>query len=235
MTTLLVSAPLGATEPAPRTCSLEPGRASHEIEVDGARRRYHVAVGSRARATGAAPLVFLWHGWGASGTSIQRVLDPDRDWPEAIVVAAEGLPRNFPGLPGPAKPGWQVAPEDHDGRDLRFFDAVLADTERRHCIDPTRTYSTGYSNGGYFSNLLGCVRSEQLAGIAPVSGGGPPDYATCGAPVPTLIQHGAWDEVVPFEVAMQSFAGWSRRNACDPAPEVRRSGCEASSGCDAAT
>ncbi len=40
-------------------CTLRSGNATHEIDVAGTTRRYHVAVGSAASTSAAAPLLLL--------------------------------------------------------------------------------------------------------------------------------------------------------------------------------
>lgn len=215
-------------------CSLRAGRATHEIEVEGTTRRYHVVVGSGAEASGPAPLVLLWHGWGDRGSSFLRAPDLERLWPEAVAVAAEGLPRRFPGMGG-SQAGWQIEPGELGDRDLAFFDALLEDVSQRYCVDRSRVTSAGFSNGGYFSNLLGCVRGTRLAAIAPVGGGGPVGEPECGDAIPVLVQHGERDPVVAFASGRTSFESWARRNGCDAPEPDAASGCRAATGCSAET
>ena len=47
-----------------------------------------------------------------------------------------------------------------DVDDLGFVDAMLDELEQRFCIDADRVYSTGYSNGAFFSYRLACERSD---------------------------------------------------------------------------
>jgi polyhydroxybutyrate depolymerase len=210
-------------------CSLAAGSGVETIEVAGRARRYHIAVGSRA--TAAAPLVFVWHGWGGTAGDMLRVFDPARIWRDAIVVAPEGLPRRCPGLSPMSQPGWQIALGEFEDRDLQLFDAIVELLRRRGCIDPQRVYSTGFSNGGFFSNLLGCQRGEVVAAIAPVSGGGPREGG-CSGPVPVMITHGSADDVVSYREGERSFRRWLRQNACGEAGDASATACIAAQDCE---
>ncbi len=131
--------------------------------------------------------------------------------------------------------GWQIVPGELGDRDLAFFDALLEDVSARYCIDRAHVTSAGFSNGGFFSNLLGCVRGERLAAIAPVSGAGPIGNPPCGGPVPVLVQHGRRDAVVPFRAGRASFDGWAQRNGCEETGADAEQGCRAAAGCAAET
>lgn len=210
------------------SCPLEPGRSMREITVGGRARRVVVEVGARAGKSGPAPVVFFWHGWGGEAGGILDWIGASRQWPEAVFIAPEGLRRRFPGKGSRSRPGWQIASGEFGDRDLAFFDALVADLSRLPCLDTRRFVSTGFSNGGYFSNLLGCQRPGVLAGIAPVGGGGPRE--PCETPVPTWIAHGKGDRVVPLSEGRDSFSRWQKTNGCDGAA-VDRDGCLVAPGC----
>lgn len=225
----LAAACMTRSEPS---CTLAPGLETHTLDVDGARREYRVNIGAGAAAHDRAPLVFVWHGFGASAKAMTRVILPDRDWPEVVVVVPQGLGRTFPGFGDDERPGWQIEPGELGDRDLRFFDALVRDVSRRHCIDPARIYSTGFSNGAFFTNLLACVRGDVLAAAAPVSGGGPLSRE-CGAPVPVWISHGNLDNVVPIERALESARAWQSHNRCEAFLDPPTRGCVSFPGCAA--
>ena len=210
-------------------CPLEPGRLSLEVGSGNQAREVEIQVGRRAGAEGPAPVVFLWHGWGGDPDQMLDGLDLARSWPEAVAVAPRGLHRRFPGMGPRSHRGWQIRVGELNDRDLKLFDALVRELSKLECLDATRFTSSGFSNGGYFSNLLGCRRAGVLAGIAPVAGGGP--YKdTCEAPVAAWIAHGSRDRVVPLREARDSFAAWQKRNACE-AGEPDPEGCTQAKGC----
>ncbi|MEM7409608.1 MAG: hypothetical protein AAF430_05135 [Myxococcota bacterium] len=232
---LVATFAFGATAETGRSCSLEAGRSRHEVEVVlGYKRNYEVVVGPKADSLEAAPLVFAWHAFGQNPKLFARTIDIARDWPEAVVVAAQGLRRTLPHSPRRER-GWQVALGEYDNRDLAFFDALLADVSQRYCIDPRRVMSTGYSNGGSFTNLLGCLRGDVLAAIAPVAGSGPLLDTTCQQPLPALVQHDERDKLIPFQVGVTSFAHWAHNNACESPPKGLPRGCADAMGCKVQT
>ena len=81
----------------------------------------------------------------------------------------------------------------------RSSTAVLDRVEQLTCVDASRVYATGVSNGGGMTALLGCRLAWRLTAIAPVAGGygtQPPCHPA--RPLAVLEVHGAADEVVPY-------------------------------------
>jgi polyhydroxybutyrate depolymerase len=85
--------------------------------------------------------------------------------------------------------------------DVQFTRDLLSLIESEYCIDPSRVFATGFSNGGFMSHLLGCEMADTFAAIAPVSGvlGIPDAQCTPSRPVPVLHMHGTADPVVPYD------------------------------------
>jgi poly(3-hydroxybutyrate) depolymerase len=96
----------------------------------------------------------------------------------------------------------------------------------RYCIDSTRIYAAGKSNGGGFTGTLACDSnlSTQIAAFAPVSGAfyiSGSSSSSCNAqqitilcspgrnPVPILEFHGSDDSTIPY-------SGGGRRGECLP-------------------
>jgi polyhydroxybutyrate depolymerase len=141
--------------------------ARREWNVDGVVREALVHVPPQTKSN-SAPVVFAFHGHGGTMRLAARTFHYENEWPEAVVVYMQGL--NTPGRltdPEGKKPGWQHAAGDHDDRDLKFFDAVLASLEKDHRVDKKRVYATGHSNGGGFSYLLWATRGKKFAAFAP--------------------------------------------------------------------
>lgn len=114
-----------------------------------------------------------------------------------------------------------------DSRDVRFVAALLESLDEILCIDPSRVYAAGLSNGGYFAYQLACDHGDRIAAIAAVAAGDVTLGCDPGAPVPLLHIHGTDDWIVPYDgnlvlpSARQSVSGWARKvNACDTDPVV---------------
>ena len=146
-----------------------------------------------------APVVFAFHGHGGNMNQAARSFGLHALWPEAVVVSMQGLPT--PGRisdPEGKRSGWQHARDDQGGRDLAFFDAVLASLKADHGIDPRRVYATGHSNGGAFTYLLWAERGESLAAVAPSGAAVAASEAKNLKPKPVLHVAGEADPLVKF-------------------------------------
>jgi poly(3-hydroxybutyrate) depolymerase len=159
------------------------------------------------------------------------MMDGARQWEDAIVVAPQGEPRTFEQFGDRARPGWQVMKGELGDRDLAFFDAMVADLESRGCLDRDRVYSTGFSNGGFFTNVLGCNRGDVLAAIAPAGGGGPFERECKQGALPVLVTHGREDQVVEYAMGEGSFQYWTAHNGCSADARAPANACADAPGC----
>ncbi len=170
----------------------------------------------RSPAASPAPLVFAFHGHGGSMRQAARSFQLHARWPEACVVYLQGL--NTPGVlsdPEGRRPGWQHRPGDQGDRDLKFFDAVLADLRARHSIDDRRVYATGHSNGGIFTYLLWAERGAVLAAVAP-SGAAAPRLLRQLRPKPVLHVAGEADPLVKYAWQRQTIDAVLALNRAGP-------------------
>jgi polyhydroxybutyrate depolymerase len=170
-----------------------------EWTVDGLQREALVYLPPAGERAG-APVVFAFHGHGGRARGVARKFRLHELWPEAFVVYMQGVPT--PGRlsdPEGRKAGWQHDPEAFGGRDLAFFDAVLATLREDHGIDERRVYATGHSNGGGFCYLLWVSRPGVLAAIAPSAAGSSVLRQSEPEPLPVMHIAGANDTVVRYE------------------------------------
>ncbi len=168
-----------------------------EWTIDSMTRQALVWIPESA-ATNAAPLVFAFHGHGGAAAQASRSFRMHEFWPEAVVVYMQGLPT--PGQltdPEGKKNGWNSKYGDSDNRDLKFFDAVLSSLQKEYKIDPKRIYSTGHSNGGWFTYLLWAERGDLFAAMAP-SGALSRDGLPHMKPKPVLHVAGETDPLVKY-------------------------------------
>ncbi len=96
-------------------------------------------------------------------------------------------------------------------------------------IDQERIYSTGMSNGGFFSYKLACELSDLIAAIASVTGTmNANQTATCDPehPMPVMEIHGTADETVQYAgtflfASVESVLQyWIEFNDCNPVGNV---------------
>jgi polyhydroxybutyrate depolymerase len=101
------------------------------------------------------------------------------------------------GLLDGTTPYWLAAPSDEE-YDVEFISDLLDLLEAELCIDTSRVYSTGWSNGGQMSSLLACRLSDRITAVAPVAG--VEFYESCeGDPVAVMAFHGTADPIVTYE------------------------------------
>lgn len=219
----------GAPDAPPGACGAISPRAgvySETVEVAGTSRSYLVSAPDEHQPGHAYPLVFAWHGRGSNASQARSYFGVEEAaGGAAIVVYPDGLPVSD----NPDDTGWDLAAT---GRDVALFDALLERLTTEYCVDRERVFSTGHSFGGYISNVLGCVRGDDLRAIAPVAGGGP--YGGCTGQVAAWVVHGTSDSVVPLSEGQGSRDHWVDAAGCGgPATAVEPSPCVAYPGCAA--
>ncbi|HVO23844.1 MAG TPA: PHB depolymerase family esterase [Candidatus Margulisiibacteriota bacterium] len=216
---LLIAAAGHAADVAPRpsagcnAATLETGRElQRTIDVDGTKRAYILDVPDSIQAKKPAPLLFDFHGFGHSAAGVWKVsgFKPLAARDGVITVYPDGLPVH---LLGRDAPGWEIF-KTEGNRDLAFTARLLDQLERTYCVDQARVFSTGFSNGAYFSYLLACRMADRFAAIAPVSGGLVSTECNPGRAVPVLIHHGRQDDLVPIAQARAARDAWIQRNGC---------------------
>jgi len=191
-------------------------RMERSIDVNGVRREYILHVPQAAQPGVAVPLLFDFHGFNHSGAGVWRVskFKALAEKQGFITVYPTGLPITLT-LRGAERtgPGWEMR-DGADNRDLAFTRAMLADIASHYCIDRDRIFSTGFSNGAFFSNLLGCAMSETFAAVAPVGGGPLRSLCKPKRPVPVVIHNGLIDELIPLDFARRGRDQWIAANRC---------------------
>lgn len=203
--------------PGCRSETIEHGRRlERRIGVAGIERSYILDVPDKVRPGATAALLLDFHGFNHSGAGVWNVSGfralAERDG--FITAYPDGMPvtLHFNGQDHNGR-GWEIS-SPADNRDVAFVRVLLDHLEDAYCIDRSRVYATGFSNGGFFSSLLGCVMADRVTAVAPVSGG--PLRFPCEPVrgVPVLIHHGRRDELISTERARESVAQWTAANAC---------------------
>ncbi len=164
--------------------------------VEGLSRTYYVHVPPDYDGSKALPLVLAFHGGGGKATMMHRVskLTTTSDKHSFIVVYPEGVEKHWSD---------QRAMRGFDrAGDLGYVSALLHELERDYKIDAKRVYSTGISNGGFFSQDLAIAFPERFAAVASVAASvSVPVYKKVKPPqpVPILFMLGENDPIVPYK------------------------------------
>jgi polyhydroxybutyrate depolymerase len=117
---------------------------------------------------------------------------------------------------------WEVAPyAAKDCSDVDFTAGPLDYLETNLCIDKSRIYAAGKSNGGGFVGKLACSLSSRIAAFAPISGA---FYTNVSKPcnpsrmiIPIIDFHGMADTTIRYYGGNNTQGFW-----LDPIPEMLR-------------
>ena len=131
------------------------------------------------------PLLIFLHGSGERGADLEKV---KVHGPPKLVEQGKKFPFII------------VSPQCKEGRrwesDLLF--QMIRSVIKANRVDPERIYLTGLSMGGYGTWDLAIKYPDMFAAIAPICGGGTPEYAWKLRNMPIWNFHGALDNVVPL-------------------------------------
>lgn len=184
----LVSLAMG-TPPAPRNEPLD-------LVFEGRSRHALIRIPA-SYAGNPVPLMVSFHGRHGTGED-QRDLTHFNDVSDTygfIVAYPDGVEQSWNALHGTGEA------EALGVNDVGYTRALLNALREKYQIDPKRMYASGFSNGGFFTERIGCELSDQFAAIASVAG----PMATAlepicapGRPVPILYFHGTADRIVPY-------------------------------------
>ena len=112
---------------------------------------------------------------------------------------------------------WQLFPTPGGQRDdLAFAGALIDELVANWCADPARVYSTGMSNGGFFTARLVCEMADRIAAAVSVAGTYHPDSCHPARDVPYIAIHGTDDacRAVPRRRLDADGGRLGRRPAC---------------------
>jgi polyhydroxybutyrate depolymerase len=209
----------GAQSEGCTTDPLEEGNHVFQLDQDGTTREYRLHLPTGYEPGQPLSLVLNFHGF-TSDMQEQAVfssMDVHSDEVGYAVVYPNGIENSWNG--GSLCCG-TAASENID--DVGFARLVVEDVAKRTCIDKSRVYATGMSNGGFMSHRLGCEATDLVAGIAPVAGllGIPVEECQPERPMPIIHFYGTADNLVPYEYADDVNDVWVDRNGCTGEPVV---------------
>ena len=170
------------------------------VTVDNVTYPYGLSVPSTYKTSTPYPLVFWWHGSHGGGDGDHEAMKWDME-------------KQMPGIyfyPTCPDGDWDL---NGNSIDVHLFDKMYADITNNYCVDMKRVFSMGFSQGGYFTNVLACARGDKIRGASPESGGSPP--SNCKGPVAWVGTHGLTDGTV--NITSQGRAardGWLKINGC---------------------
>jgi polyhydroxybutyrate depolymerase len=218
------------------------GNAEFSIQHGGKARTFKVHVPAGYAGTAAVPLVIVSHGLTQNATQSIRGTDmvPAADAGGFIAVFPNGVDAS-----------WNAGAccSDNVEDDVGFIRAIIdhLGAELGLCVDRTRVYATGFSNGAMLSYRLACEASDLFAAIVSVAGSLAVSAESCASsqirPVPLLAIHGVADSIVSYEQSMTSVDAYAALSGCgttshpatQPVPTHADTTCVTRDACPAAT
>ncbi len=205
----------------PSEAAYPAGDTIEELVSSGQTRHYRLHIPPSYQPGQPMPLVINIHGLNSNAGQQERVsaMSLKADQAGFIVVYPEG--RGNPQQ-------WAIGPGAEGQEELRFFHDLLDHLANQLSLDPARIYVTGISNGAQMTHRLGCEMGDQIAAIAPVSGGYfRVEKCRPGRPLPIVAFHGTADNLLPYGGQGQVLlpvpewaATWAKRNGCQPTSTV---------------
>jgi len=179
------------------------------------------------------PLMIAFHGKAQDGADFEaqtQLTDPEFNTFGAVLAFPESINNQWLGDP--------ESPPKKELDDIALAQTLLDHLAKDYCVDLSRVYIVGFSNGGGLTNLLACDPkfSSYVAAAAVVSGtiykdkslkGDEPLFDACKAarsPLPILEMHGSKYPVIHYDGKSTPdgetypiddwVAGWRERNRC---------------------
>lgn len=167
-----------------------------KIKSSGVSREYNIYVPHNYKIKVAAPLILSFHGGLQTADDQEKLsqLSNPKFNPDGIAVYPQGIDECWQGVPGC---------EGTD--DIQFTMDIINDIKTSYCVDTTRIYATGKSDGGGLLGILACnsTSAGTIAAFAPVSGAfyaqnSSMDCDPQRSPVPIIEFHGSEDDTMPY-------------------------------------
>jgi polyhydroxybutyrate depolymerase len=120
--------------------------------------------------------------------------------------------------------------------DTAYFKKLLDEAEAKLCIDPSRIYMMGMSNGAYQSHRMACELADRVAAIGPVAGLLLFQGCAPSRPMPVMMINGTSDTLSQYQYVAQGVDFWRAKNQCTTMSTTYQKGdatCVTHSGCTA--
>lgn len=163
---------------------------AHDMMVGGKARRYWTKLPANYSKDMAYPIAFYGPGCGLGSQNNPEptVLDSSAKDKAIIVFLAYNAPST-----GCFETGIENSPEP------AYFGQALDEIQAGYCTDKSKVFVSGYSSGGWLSNLLACTHGDRIRAIATVAGGLTPQLpANCKGTVAGISYAGTQDTANPI-------------------------------------
>ena len=171
-------------------CSADPRPGQRQVTIEGAEPGfYYVYTPGWQQPGEALPMVVDLHGFGEPAATQVKFsqLSPFGAFAGFVTITPQ-IPRTVP--------RWDVRPGSVD---LSFVLMAIEQAESRGCVDTSRVYVTGLSNGAMMTSRIACDLADRVAAVAMVAGVQDPADCSPSRPVPMIAFHGTADTFLSYD------------------------------------
>lgn len=168
------------------------------LRVKGLLRTFDLHEPSRLPTGRGFPVLLVFHGHGETDQVFEAATGYDQfaNANNIVIVYPQGVGNSWNDGRG------NTAAQSAGVNDVAFVAALVHWITTHFQIDPRRIYAAGFSNGGIFTERLGCALSGTIAAIATVAGPLAVSIAaTCRSarPISVYEVQGTTDPVMPYK------------------------------------
>lgn len=203
---------------------LPAGQTERTIDSGGQTRSYVMHVPPGYKATERTPVAVMFHGLGGDPDTVLKATDMVKQANKRNAIMVVPLGRG-------KVSEWQFrAPITDPNSDLAFVRDLVKEIKRDGCIDSSRVYAAGFSNGSALTLALACDASTKFAAYAAVAGPFFEQRCAKAPPASIIYFHGTADTTVPFAGAKtvigplpavnDTMANWAMHDRCPAAKAV---------------
>ena len=182
----------------------------YDFNFEALTRQYYLHLPNELDSVDGYPLVFVLHGLGGNANGMIEYSQMNE------VANENGFAVVYPNgsLDQSGNRFWNVGYDihfDETVNDVGFLVALAQYLQTEYNLDSDRIYSTGFSNGGDISYLLGCEASDIFKAIAPVAGclmEWITELCSPQNPISLLEIHGTQDNVTWWDGDLDNIGGW---------------------------
>lgn len=163
---------------------------AHNLTIGGQARRYWTKLPANYNKDMSYPIAFYGPGCGlGSQNNAEATVIDQAAKDKAIIV--------FLAYNAPSKSCFETGIDNSP--EPEYFGKALDEVQAGYCTDKGKVFVSGYSSGGWLSNLLACTHGDRIRAIGTVAGGLTVTLpATCKGKVAGISYAGTMDTANPI-------------------------------------
>jgi len=190
------------------TGALPPADGYQDITSNGQARRFITHLPASYDGTKTFPVIVVFHSLGEDAHQFEKTKFnfPALAQETAVLVQMEALP-----ITGGRQSFGSDTPED-----VAYTNATIAWLKTAVCVDVSRIYAVGQSEGATFADYLGCQEPDVFRAVA----ANVPhliDMSACKGPIPTWFSYGTLQSSFLVTQQEQMLASWLKLDGCNAA------------------